>query len=347
LLAFCLLAAAAPASDQPPPKSQGDAVAKALDAAKSAYKASVEKARAPVLKALAKIEDEARDRGNVDAVRAIAQQREAFEKSGKIPDVVPTRDYRNQLVKARTALGKAYRDASRSYLKARKDEEANRLKEKWQVLESGAGFAQIDSEAGWKPLFNGVDFEGWELDGDDRTGWRVDDGVIVADGIDYGTRNYILTDRNYADFALSFEFSLSDARTGGAVAVRAIPGENLPISTGPIFDHPMLKLLGSRRPREQTGTMHWIVGGMFVDPKRPAKLNPVGSWNRFEMQVVGRRIRASINGEEVVDAESPRGLKLSDGGIPGLNRESGRIGFQKHTNSYRIRNIRIKELKAP
>ena len=95
------------------------------------------------------------------------------------------------------------------------------------------------------PLFDGKSLTGWSIDGDDKSGWSVDDGVIFARGVNGKTRNYLLTDREYSDYVLRLEFSLEKGALAG-IAVRAIPGENVPQQNGSrSFDHPAVKLFES------------------------------------------------------------------------------------------------------
>ncbi len=204
---------------------------------------------------------------------------------------------------------------------------------------------QLKTADGFVPLFNGKDLTGWTVDGDDPKSWTVEDGVLLGHGgADYRTRNYLLTDRDYADFILRLEFNL-EAGSSTAVAVRAIPGERFPFNGRPFFDHPIFKLIEQRPTKEQTGTTHWIMmPGAYVPPNHPAVLQPAGSWNNLEMEVRGNHIRALVNGAEVLGKSTAPGDKLSDGTIPGLSREKGRIGFQKHTGLVRFRNVEIKEL---
>ena len=55
---------------------------------------------------------------------------------------------------------------------------------------------------GFQSLFDGKSLAGWhvEVGADSSSLWGVEEGVIVARGRDYRTRNYLLTDRDYTDF---------------------------------------------------------------------------------------------------------------------------------------------------
>ena len=194
------------------------------------------------------------------------------------------------------------------------------------------------------PLFNGKDLSGWSIDRDDKNGWRVEDGVIFARGVDFWTRNYLLTDREYSDYVLRLEFSLEKGAWTG-VAVRAIPGENLPYKDGKrLFDHPIVKLIDNPEKNEQTGTMHWVLNRMYVAPDTPAVLQPAGSWNRMQIDMRGNRIQVWVNDKQIVNASLPQDAGFPDGTVPGMCRANGRIGLQRNIGTVRFRNIEVKEL---
>jgi hypothetical protein len=198
---------------------------------------------------------------------------------------------------------------------------------------------------GFVPLFNGKDLGGWSIDGPGGEKWAVEQGIIVARGDDFRTRDYLLSDRDYADFVLRLEYSLDKGAAGG-IAVRAFPGERLPYRGAPIFEHPLFKLVDTPHG-EETGTTRWVRDSADVKPDRAADQRPSGEWNRLEIEVKGRTFRASVNGKPVFSTTLAASALLPDGSVPALNRPKGRISLQKHTGTVRFRQIEIKELPAP
>ena len=78
---------------------------------------------------------------------------------------------------------------------------------------------------GWTALFNGNDLTGWTIDSGDRTAWRVEEGDLVVNGSgDWKKSGFLLSDREFADFRLRFEFQPS-AKSNSGVTFRALPGE--------------------------------------------------------------------------------------------------------------------------
>ncbi len=201
--------------------------------------------------------------------------------------------------------------------------------------------------AGFVPLFDGKDLSGWVIEGGDRQHWQVQDGEIIARSPEWKQQNWLLTEKDYADFALRLEYS-GDAGFSSGVAIRAFPGESKPLEApgaagARIPLHPTLKLADADRfPGEPTGTTHFVRdGGSNLLPTAPADVHP--GWNLLEVEVRDQALVARVNGKVVADFA----LTPSRGVPPitvGLNRHKGRIGLQAHTGTVRFRNVAVKEL---
>jgi hypothetical protein len=81
-------------------------------------------------------------------------------------------------------------------------------------------------------------------------------------------------------------------------------------------------------------------------PAKRGALKPPGEWNEQEIDLQGTRIRVTLNGTVIVDADLYR--QAHDGTLdgqphPGLRRTSGHIGFLGHGDRVLFRKIRIKE----
>ncbi|MBR9855783.1 MAG: DUF1080 domain-containing protein, partial [Algicola sp.] len=77
-------------------------------------------------------------------------------------------------------------------------------------------------------------------------------------------------------------------------------------------------------------------------------LKPVGEWNSQEVTVKGNRIKIILNEHVILDTDIKEASKNGavDGqNHPGLQRNSGHIGFLGHGSVLWFRNIRIKDLK--
>jgi serine/threonine protein kinase len=201
-----------------------------------------------------------------------------------------------------------------------------------------------DEGRGWVQLFNGNDLTRWFVDSGVGNTWRVEDGDLVVNGTgDYRKLGWLLSDRRFSDFILRFEFQLSKGANSG-VALRAESGDRV----GSLPVHPEVSLLDTDNELEQTGTFQWSNSLRIQDwlPfDRPSNLNPAGSWNEMEIEQRGSTLRVAINDREVLKTDLGK-LANNPQALPGLNRRSGRIGFQAHTGTVRFRRVRIRELSS-
>jgi len=204
----------------------------------------------------------------------------------------------------------------------------------WLALFSLAWWAE---EPGFTPLFDGKTLNGWTLVGGRGPGYIVENGWLVCPAEGGGN---LFTEKEYANFILRFEFRLSPGGNNG-VGIRA-PLEGDAAYQGmeiQILDDQHEKYKGWLKPEQHHGSIYDVI------PARTGYLKPAGEWNEEEILADGRRIRVTLNGVIIVDADldmvkEPQVLKRH----PGLLRSSGHIGFLGHGTRVEFRNIRIKVL---
>ena len=191
-------------------------------------------------------------------------------------------------------------------------------------------------------LRNGEDVSRWIRDGGPGTDMHLENGDFVVSGTgDYRKLGWLLSDRNFSDFILRFEFQLSRGANSG-VALRAKRGDRvqgLPV-------HPEVSVMDTQKRTEETGTFEWsnsLKTQDWLPLDRRSQLKPVGQWNALEIELRGKELRISINGSNVLTRDL-RQLAALPQALPGIKRDSGSIGFQAHTGTVRFRNIRIEEL---
>ena len=202
------------------------------------------------------------------------------------------------------------------------------------VLLSSATFA---AERGFKDLFNGKNLDGWTLVNGSGKGYVVENGVLVCPEDGGGN---LLTDKDYANFVLRFEFKLSPGGNNG-VGIRAPLAGDIAYSGMEIQildqDHPKYKGL---KPWQRHGSVYNVV------PAKADALKPAGEWNQEEIIAEGKKIKVKLNGVEITDADLST---VTDETVlkkhPGIQRTSGRIGFLGHGTRVEFRNIRVKESK--
>lgn len=187
---------------------------------------------------------------------------------------------------------------------------------------------------GFYPLFNGVDLDGWT---GDKVGYRVEDGIIVADPL-----GNLYTKETYDDFVLRFEFKLTPGANNG-IGIR-VPMLGHASSQGmeiQVLDDTSEKFVGLK-PYQCHGSIYGIV------PAKQGHLKPVGEWNEEEIRVEGMQVRVTLNGTVIVDTDLTAyrdGAPTPDGKEhPGLQQTSGHISLAGHKTQLFFRSLRIKPL---
>ncbi|MCE9603269.1 MAG: DUF1080 domain-containing protein [Planctomycetia bacterium] len=195
-----------------------------------------------------------------------------------------------------------------------------------------------EPEAGFVSLFDGKSLAGWTTA---PGAYAVEDGAIVCVA---GSKGNLLSEREYADFVIRFDFKLSPGANNG-LAIRSplkqtgnlhVEGIELQILDNSAEKYKTIK------PYQYNGSVYGIVAA------KQAGLKPVGEWNSQEVHVEGRHIKITLNGTVIVDADLDKASTPTtlDGVVhPGLARPKGHLGFLGHGDRIDVRNIRIKELK--
>lgn len=207
------------------------------------------------------------------------------------------------------------------------------------VIARGATAADESKDEGFVSLFDGKTLAGW-------TGalesYGVEEGVIVCK---MGSAGNLLTEKEYGDFVVQFEFRLSPgANNGLGIRCPKVAHGNLHLEGTElqILDDSAEKYR-ELKPYQYHGSVYGIV------PAKRGALKPVGEWNSQEVSCKGRHIKVIVNGQTTVDADldeaSAKGT-LDGQEHPGLKRTKGHLGFLGHGDKIEIRKIRIRDLSS-
>lgn len=187
---------------------------------------------------------------------------------------------------------------------------------------------------GFVSLFDGKTLNGWQ---GAVNGYVPENGLLVCQAKGGGR---LSTTKEYANFVLRFEFKLEPGGNNG-VAIRS-PLDGRPSRDGMEIqilddDHPKYAKLG---PYQYHGSIYGMV------PAKRGHLKPVGEWNSQEILCDGSRIRVTLNGTVIVDADLKTITDPTMDGYPhpGRLRDKGYLGFIGHGTRVEFRNIRVKEL---
>jgi len=174
------------------------------------------------------------------------------------------------------------------------------------------GCATGPSADGWIALFDGRDTKQWYDIGGGN--WRIEGGVLVADGKKGKDNAFLVTNDFYRDFQLKVEFWVSDDANSG-VYMRCGNPEVITDKVcyeANIFD---------QRKDPTYGT-----GGLVHIAKVPDPMPKAGGkWNTYDITVRGDHIVLVLNGQKTVDV---RNKAFSDGRIA-LQYAAGVVKFRK------------------
>lgn len=196
------------------------------------------------------------------------------------------------------------------------------------------GKAPDPSGDGWVAIFNGKNLDGWSQK-NGTAKYTVEDGVVVGRTAVGSPNSFMCTQRDYADFELTFEVKV-DVGLNSGVQIRSkslddykngrVHGPQVEIETGPA----------------EAGYVYGEATGRgWLSPHQP-KTDAMDNdgWNRYLIRAVGPRIQTWINGqqiEDIVDFDSY---------------QEGFIGLQVHSIpknkgpfEVRWRDIKIREIK--
>lgn len=196
----------------------------------------------------------------------------------------------------------------------------------------------LTSEEGFVSLFNGENLDGWV--GNKQT-YRVEDKIIVVDPKGGGNGGKLLTEKEYSDFILRFEFKLTPGANNGL-------GIHAPLKGNAAYLGKELQILDNTAEKYADLKPYQYHGSVYgVIPAKRGYLKPVGTWNEQVVMVKGNKVKVILNGATIVDGDFKKASKngtMDKRDHPGLNRTKGHIGFLGHGDVLYFRNIRIKDL---
>ncbi len=197
-------------------------------------------------------------------------------------------------------------------------------------------WAQTD-EKGFTPLFDGKSLNGWQLVKGQGPGYVVKDGIIECPANGGGN---LYTVKEYGNFVLRFEFMTEPGGNNG-VGIRA------PLTGDAAYQGMEIQILDDQHERYKGKIKSEQHHGSIYDviPARTGFLKPAGEWNTEEISAQSSRIRVTLNGVIIIDADlatvkEPDVLKKH----PGLQNKRGHLGFLGHGTHVAFRNIRLKVL---
>ena len=199
----------------------------------------------------------------------------------------------------------------------------------------------------WQPLFplDGVPI-GWVVrawndvsqPGPTNSVWKVQNGVLTSEG---ARGCWLMWEQVLGDFELEYEFRLG-AQGNSGLALRA------PMTGDPAFDGLELQMADYRYNTEAKDSE--LTGGIYRVVAPTKQVYRPEAWNRYQVSLIGSRLRVKLNGELIQDLDLSTQTKVvqrHDGRdvLPLKDRpKRGHIGFQelsRNGSHVEIKNARI------
>jgi serine/threonine protein kinase len=186
----------------------------------------------------------------------------------------------------------------------------------------------------WVPLFPNDSLSGWT---GDTSFYRVSNGILTGSG-----RGDLISPKEYGNFQLKFDLRLSaETNSGLGIWREASTGSTSGAAHG--FEVQIQDDTAPKYSKQELWQRH---GGIYYF-KEPLALamNPVGSWNTHEIHLEGARLKVTINGKLVQDADVTR-LRPVTARAPVLDvsRKRGHLIILGRNGVAEFRNMQIKEL---
>jgi len=215
------------------------------------------------------------------------------------------------------------------------------------------GFSLSAADTGFTSIFNGKDFEGWDV----QPGmWEVRDGEIWCTGKSKGKNWLIWRKEQPADFVLRLEFRWDKGNSGvqvrsddlGGFQIFGYQAEVAQQDKMGLWHH---SLLAKEHPKKKARHLMATAGQIATlapdgsktvkqaaDPKKVQSHFKEHEWNTMEIIAKGPKIVHKVNGvmfATVIDRDSE------------MSRQKGFVALQDHGKGCIVafRNIRLKKLK--
>ena len=190
---------------------------------------------------------------------------------------------------------------------------------------------------GWITLFDGTDFDAWDMD--KAEGWVIENGIMAL-----SNGGSIWSKQRFGDFELDLDFKVS-AECNSGIFFRTGSLKD-PVQTG--IEMQVFDSAGKPNPdKHDSGAMYDL-----LEPGTNA-MKPAGEWNHVTITCTGSLITVIMNDTKIIDMDAERWTTphLNPDGtenkfnaaLKDFPRE-GHIGFQDHGHPVWYRNVKIRKI---
>ena len=198
------------------------------------------------------------------------------------------------------------------------------------ALALSASLHAADSEVGFTQLFDGKTLTGWKIAEPETKSWRVEDGVIIAQG-NRSHLCYVGDEKPFKDFEFKVDVMTEPGSNGGIYFHTAWQESSWPKAG---FE---CQVNVSHADYKKTGSLYDIAN-LGVTPAQDNK------WWTQHITVKGNKVQVRIDGKLVLEYNEPPGTQAGKDFQRKLN--EGTFAFQAHDpkSVVRYKNIRVKRL---
>jgi hypothetical protein len=204
----------------------------------------------------------------------------------------------------------------------------------------------------WTKLFDGKSITGWHRYlKTDTNGWRVDNGTLTTDG----KQGDLLTDKEYENFELEFEFKVQ-AKGNSGVIYKVIEDAQYsqPYYSGPEFqviDDKGYEWRDNGKLMKLNDTQLTGANYDILPPNDLSVVKAAGDWNKGRILISNNHVEHWLNGKKVVEYEygsdAWKGMVAKSKFAKwayATPHAKGKIALQGHGDTVWYRSIRIREL---
>jgi hypothetical protein len=149
---------------------------------------------------------------------------------------------------------------------------------------------------GWTDLFNGKDLSGWTQRAG-KASYTVEDGAIVGRTVLNTPNSFLVTNKDYGDFALELEVKIEDTTSNSGIQFRSHYDPAGYDGKGKVFGYQYELDPSARRWSAgiyDEGRRDWLYP-LSVNPKAQAAFK-VNAYNKVKIECLGHHLRTWING---------------------------------------------------
>jgi hypothetical protein len=185
-----------------------------------------------------------------------------------------------------------------------------------EISEKEFNLTPVERAEGYVALFNGRNLDNWI---GNKESYVAEDGMIIVKPAK-GSGGNLYTEKEYSDFIFRFEFLLTPAANNG-LGIRA------PLTGDAAYVGMELQILDNTAPVYANLQPYQYHGSVYgVIPAKREYLKPLGEWNYEEVEIIGTRIKITLNDVVIVDGDiaGPRDNGTMDhNDHPGLKNKTG------------------------